>query len=71
MPIPIVERNIAIATVTNFIKSRWTPINPSEKQLRWFTAPLLANPISTDEIITYAECEINTVHILIDIQDND
>ena len=56
--------------VAAFIKARWTPLNPNQKQLMWFTAPLSADPTNDDDIITYAECENNTVHISIDIQDN-
>jgi hypothetical protein len=46
------------------------PTQPNQKQLRWFTTPLSADPTNVDDIITYAECENNTVHISIDIQDN-
>jgi hypothetical protein len=53
-----------------FIKARWTPLNPDQTQLKWFTAPLSDDPINADDIITYADCETNTVHISIDIQDN-
>jgi hypothetical protein len=62
------ERTTAI--VATFIKSRWTPLQTSQKQLRWFTSPLSADPTSTDDISTYADLETNSVHISIDIQDN-
>jgi hypothetical protein len=61
----------ATTMVAAFIKSRWTPLQPSQKQLRWFTSPLAADPTSTDDISTYADLETNSVHITIDIQEND
>ncbi len=56
--------------VAAFVKARWTPLNPNQKQLRWFAAPLSADPTNADDFIIYAECETNTVHISIDIEDN-
>jgi len=56
--------------VAAFIKARWTFLNSNQKQLRWCTAPLSSDPISTDIIITYSKCETITVSISIDIQDN-
>jgi len=57
--------------VATFIKNRWTPLQSSQKQLRWFTSPLASDPTSTDDISTYADLETNSVHITIDIQEND
>ena len=57
--------------IADFVKSRWTPTITSNKQLRWFTAPLDANPITTDDIITYGECETNTIYLSIELQGND
>ena len=57
--------------IADFVKSRWTPTTTSNKQLRWFTAPLDANPNTTDDIITYGECETNTIYLSIELQDND
>jgi hypothetical protein len=56
--------------VAAFIKARWTPLNSNERYLKWFTAPLFDDPINADGITTYADCETNTIHISIDIQDN-
>jgi len=53
--------------VAAFIKAKWTPLNSNHKHLRWLTDPLSADPTSADDIITYAECETNTVHISINI----
>jgi hypothetical protein len=58
------------AMVAAFIKTRWTLLNPNQKQLRWFTTPLSEDPTNADDSTTYADCETNTVHISIDIQDN-
>ena len=63
-------QDLTTATVATFIKARWTPLNANQKQLRRCTAPLSSDPTSTDDINTYAECETNTVHISIDVQDN-
>ena len=56
--------------VAAFIKARWTPINPNQKQLKWFTAPLSDDPTNADDIPIYADCETNTEKITIDIFDN-
>ena len=53
--------------IADFVKSRWTMATTSSKQLRGFTAPLDANPITTDDIITYGECETNTVYLSIEL----
>jgi hypothetical protein len=68
IPTPMQERTTVM--VAAFIKTRWTPLNPNQKHLRWFTAPLSDDPTNADDITTYADCETNTVHISIDTQDN-
>jgi hypothetical protein len=49
--------------VTASINARWTSLNFNQKKLKRFTTPLSADPTSIDDIITYSECETNTVHI--------
>jgi hypothetical protein len=51
--------------MAEFVKARWIPISTNAKQLRWFTAPIDANPTSIDGIITLGECEINTIYITV------
>jgi len=36
-----------------------------------FKAPRDANPTSIDGIITYGECETNTIYIAVEVEDND
>jgi hypothetical protein len=75
-PLPIVQLQIpanersreAIATS---IKHRWQPNYANPKQLRFFTVPLSAENITSDDLTSYSECEANTVFISFDIQDND
>ncbi len=57
--------------IADFVKSKWTPTTANNKQLRWFTSPLDANPTTTDDIITYGECETNTIYLSIELHDND
>jgi hypothetical protein len=65
------KKNDPTAMVAAFIKRRWTPLQSSQKQLRWFTSTLTADPTSTNDISTYADLETNSVHVNIDIQKND
>jgi hypothetical protein len=76
IPDPNISMLAPLATRTTsqlaeIVKARWTPISTNAKQLRWFTAPLDANPTSIDGIVTYGECETNTIYIAVEIQDND
>jgi hypothetical protein len=57
--------------IATLIKGRWQPSSDSAKQLRFFTVPLSAENITADDLTSYSDCEANTVHIAIDIQDND
>jgi len=57
--------------VAEFIKSRWTFSSTNPKKLQWFATPLDANPSYIDHIITYGECETNTIYISVETQDND
>jgi hypothetical protein len=40
--------------VATFIKAQWTPLNPNQRQLKWFIAPISSDPTSADDITTYA-----------------
>jgi hypothetical protein len=75
-PLPIVQLQIPAnersrETIATAIKRKWRPNTENPKQLRFFTVPLSARNMTSDNLTSYNDCEANTVFISFDIQDSD
>jgi hypothetical protein len=60
----------SIATIATLVKIIRQPNTDTPKYLRFFIVPSNKENITADDPTRYNDCEANTIHITIDIQDN-
>ena len=70
------QLNIAVTEYTtvviaNLLKGRWKLSPENLEQLSLFRVPINAEHINASNVTNYSDCEANTLHNTIDIQDNE